>query len=387
MQPRRHRRTHDERVRRRPHWGRIGAIVGVIVLGGVAIVWRLQRHPNPPAARAAGSQRQSGGNAGSASPAGGTSGVASVSGTAPPVALTLRWTTLATAQTGTAIGAQEDADGSVWLLTRAGTTDQLWHFRGTAELGRWAVPDSAAITVQTVGPNHVWLGSPGTEIAFSKTAHTFHTYGGAGTLAVRTVAGHSVALDLPGGGQVAPSAAPYVEVAPLGGTGRRIPLPGATLPATLDGAVSTGPAGNALVAIDGRVWAVPVAGGPATRWASLPVGGLPGPVAWGDASLWCLIGPVNAPTGIDQMQAGQATTPLPLGRSHPPVAGTPLTFADGHLWWVTVHHLFGYDPANGHTAQASLPAATTAAVVTASPGGVWIAQGGEIAQASLATQG
>ncbi len=388
MEPRRDRRAQRQPVRRRPHWGRVGPMAGAVILMGAAVVWVLRPHPAHPAAPTTGAQHQVGGGAATApsSDGAGPSASASTSGASASV-LTLRWTKPAAVPAGAAVGAMEGPAGSVWLLTQSGRGRQLWHFGGTADLGTWPVPGGTAVTLQTVGPNHVWLGSSGSEIAFSKSAHIFQTYGGAGTVAVQTVAGHSVALDLPGSGRGAPSAAPYVEVAPLGGSARRVSLPGAAIPATVGGGVSAGPAGDALVAVDGRLWAVPVAAGPATHWATLPPGGLPAPLAWGDGGLWCVVGPASAPSGIDEVRAGTTATPLPLGGSHPPLAGTPLTFAGGHLWWVTAHHLFGYDPASGQTLEASLQPGTAAPVMTASGSGVWIAQGGEIAQADIGTQG
>jgi hypothetical protein len=294
--------------------------------------------------------------------------------------LTLRWAA-APAALGTVASAHQDPDGSVWVLAHSATGDGLWHFQGTAAVGHWAIPGRASLAVQTVGSGDVWLGAPSTEVAFAKVAHTFQSYAGAGTLAARTVAGYSVALDQPESVQGIPSAPPYVELAPLHGAAHRVKLPGATVPSTPLGAVTPGPSDTALVAVGSDVWAIPVAGGVASMWAHLPTGALPAPLAWGDSTLWCVIGPAGAPAGIDQLRAGQTGKPLPMTGAHPPLSGTAMVFAGGDLWWATAGHLYAYNPASGQVLRGALPPGTGTPVLTAVGSGVWVASGGKVAVA------
>lgn len=383
MQPRRQRRRpHRSRARRQPRWGRVGILAGTVavIIGGV-LWWR--HLPPSSVAGTGGTTPSSRGltsedTSAASLPASASS--SNTTGAAPQITpLAPTWTDLPAGVRSPASGTQGPS-GAIWVLTlKAGGGQELWRFHGTRASGHWAVPGAGAMTLQTVGNTYVWLGSATSEVAFSRTRHTFHTYGGAGTVAVQTVAGHSVALDMPQSRDGTPLAAPYVEVAPLGGSAHRVTLPGATAPTRAVGSVTAGPAGDALVTVAGTVWSVPVAGGSASVWTRLPAGAPAAPVAWGDGSLWILLGPRGAPTGIERLRPGRAPQPLGLATAHPPLAGVPLAFAGGDIWWATAHRLYGEAASGAAAVEATLPATGGGSILFADGNSVWIASGWGVA--------
>ena len=391
MEPRRRRRNRQTPVRRssrgsRGSWVGVAAALGVVVVG--ALVWigvdaarsgsRVPHAGSSPPPAASSSASRSGGSAGQSS-----TGQSSTSGAAT---LTVQWQALP-AGSGGITSAAAGPNGSVWALAAGPSGGALWQFTGTAQDGQWPLPAGQDVPLQTVGPAHVWLGTVASELSFSKKAHTFAKYGGAGTVATTTVGGHSVALDVPGAATGQPNGVPYVMVAPIGGSAHQVQLPGAVVPAHPLGAVLPGPSGQALVASDAQVWALPVGGGAATAWATLPTSALPGPLAWGGGRLWYIVGPASAPTGIGHLAPGQTTAALALATAHPPAAGTGLAYADGDLWWAGNTHLFGYDPSTGTVTEATLPASTTPPVLMADAGGLWVGRGTQYAQVNLGISG
>ncbi len=383
MEPRRRHRNRQSPVRRRSRgsrgsWVGVAAGLGVVVVGvlvwiGVDVARSGSRVPHTGGAPHAASSSVSG-TAGSASQS--STSQSSISGTAT---LTVQWHSLPAGTNGIT-SAASGPNGSVWALSAGTSGGALWQFTGTAQDGQWPLPAGQDVPLQTVGPAHVWLGTVASELSFSRKTHTFAKYGGAGTVATATVGGYSVALDVPGTANGQPNGVPYVMVAPIGGSAHPVQLPGAVVPAHPLGAVLAGPSGEALVASDGQVWALPVAGGAATAWATLTTSALPAPLAWGGGRLWYIVGPTSAPTGIGHLAPGQTTAALAQATAHPPAAGTGLAYADGDLWWAGNTHLFGYDPSTGAVTEATLPASATSPVLMADAGGLWVARGTEYAQ-------
>ena len=243
-------------------------------------------------------------------------------------------------------------------------------------------PGPGAPRLQTVGPHHVWLTVAGgwQQLSFDRGRHTFSAYPGVPAVAVATVGTYSVALDVPRGARGTPSGPPRVSVAPIGGTSARsVLLPGATV-ADAPGTVLAGAPGWAMVVAGRTVWSVPLAGGAARVWATLPAGADAVAAAWGGGRLWFPQG-----GGVDELRAGGTPHVLAASRSVPPRLGSRLAWSGGRLWWVAAHALEAAAPGAATAAATPYPAGIAirtkgpgAPRVVAGPGGIFCAVGNRL---------
>ena len=245
-----------------------------------------------------------------------------------------------------------------------------------------AGPGPGAPRLQTAGPHHVWLTVAGgwQQLSFDRARHTFSAYPGVPAVAVATVGTYSVALDVPRDVRGAPSGPPRVSIAPIGGTSARsVLLPGATV-ADGSGTVLAGAPGWAMVVAGQTVWSVPLAGGAAKVWATLPAGADAAAAAWGGGRLWFPQGGV-----VDELAAGGTPHPLAASRAAPPRVGSRLAWSGGRLWWVGTHALEAAAPGAASASATPFPAGIAipargpgAPRVMARPGGVFCAVGNRL---------
>lgn len=344
---------------------RAGALLALAAVAGLILGWRVTHghkgHTPPPVAAAAAS---------SSSTAGGD-----VHGPS--------WQTLPMLGAGgapTVTAAVADPDGSLWLVAVAdGGTPYLVHVSTSGEQGAWAVPPpkGAALRIQTIGTDKVWLAAGPLELSFDKTSAAFQTYTVQPALGATTVAGYSVALYVPQTSGGAVSGPPYVQVAPLGATGaRRVPLPQAVTPAAIPpAAVLPGPAGQALVVVGALVWSVSPKDASAAVWGRLPADADPASAGWGADRLW--VG--TATGGIADLDSGGTPQLLAAGASHPPAQRTGLTFSGGRLWWAGAGAAYAYSPASNAVASYPYPVPGIGMLAPGAAGAVWAAVGDRFA--------
>ena len=298
--------------------------------------------------------------------------VAAGSGFSPTTPPALTWRSLQPVSGAlpkvTAVAA--DPDGSLWLVaTATGGAPYLLHAVAGGEDGEWLIrpvraAGGAAVRIQTVGADKVWLAAGTQELAFDKTTHTLQTYAGAPARAAATVAGYSVGLYL------ASTGPPYVLVAPLGATRvQRVALPGAQRPTAAGAAaVLTGPPGTALVLVGDTVWSVDPPAGNAAAWGHLPSGGDASTATWGANRLWFRVG-----AGVDSLSAAAPPSALAATRTDPPADDTPLTFSNGQLWWAGAAAAYAYTPDAAAVASHPYPAPGTALLAPGPGGATWVA--------------
>ncbi len=271
-----------------------------------------------------------------------------------------------------------------YLVRAAGGTVSGWPVAGYHAAARLlpAGPGPGAPQLQAVGPHHVWLTvADGWQLlSFDRSRHSFSAYPGVPAVAVATAGTYSVALDVPRGPRGVPSGPPYLSVAPIGGTAARsVLLPGATV-ADADGTLLAGASGWAMAIAGRTVWSVPLAGGAARVWATLPAGADGAAAAWGGGRLWFPLG-----GAVDSLRPGGAPRVLAASRAVPPRAGSRLAWSGGRLWWVGAGALESAAPGDARAAAAAYPAGLTipatgpgAPRVVAGPGGVYCSVGNRL---------
>lgn len=283
-----------------------------------------------------------------------------------------------------------DSPAGPYLARAAGGSVRGWPVSGYHTAARLlpAGPGPGVPRLQVVGAHHVWLTVAGgwQQLSLDRSRHTFTAYSGVPAVAVATVGTYSVALDVPRGLRGAPSGPPQVSIAPIGGTtARTVLLPGATV-ADARGTVLAGAAGWAMVIAGRQVWSVPLTGGGAKVWATLPAAADGAAAAWGGGRLW-------VPQGGSIVSLASSGTPHVLGasRAAPPRAGSRLAWAGGRLWWVGAKALESVAPggaqatATAYPVGIGIPASGPGAPrVTAGPGGVFCSVGNRLVHRSAA---
>ena len=274
------------------------------------------------------------------------------------------------------MAAQEGPGGHLWLLARSPTAAALWEIASTGTVEHWTLPPADQdATLQTVGSGHVWFGLGAGELALDRVAGTFSSYVAGSTVAVSSVDGFSVALDIPASPTGTPAAAPDLSVAPLGGSqAQDVTLPQAPVPEHLAGAVLAGQGGQAIVVAAHHVWTLALPALRATNWGPLPSAAWNAPAAWGNGRLWVVVNVAGTPSGIDSLSSGGAAQPLSAAEAHPPRLDSPLIFAAGRLWWAADTHIVSYDPATAKTTLYAYPQASrpVGVAIAPAPGGVWL---------------